>query len=113
MASVAGNAGGSTANSQPGSGGSQVELSVDLAKRIVLPLKEYEQELKEEESNPGLLYDYSSMTAWLFHPVKRMKLKDGAHSGSGERSDGGDSGADPNLGGTMANGRLLNGGLMV
>jgi len=33
-------------------------------KRIPLPLKEYEQELKNEEAGPELLYDFSSMTAW-------------------------------------------------
>lgn len=33
-------------------------------KKIVLPQKEYEEELKDEETAPGLLYDYSSMTAW-------------------------------------------------
>ena len=40
--------------------------TVDLygIKKIVLPQKEYEEELKEEVTAPGLLYDYSSMTAW-------------------------------------------------
>lgn len=33
-------------------------------KKILLPQKEYEQELKDEETTPGLLYDYSSMNAW-------------------------------------------------
>ena len=35
-------------------------------KKIPLPLKEYEQELKNEETGPELLYDFSSMTAWYY-----------------------------------------------
>lgn len=115
----------------------------NLGKRIVLPVKEYEQELKEEESTPGLLYDYNRMTAWyaipsfrltvppvsvfsffitlcspsahrIFHPVKRMKLKENVRNGAGDRPafDVADAGSEPS-GGATANGRLLNGGLMV
>ena len=37
---------------------------VSGAKKIALPTKEYEQELKEEDRGPSLLYDYNTMNAW-------------------------------------------------
>ena len=55
-------------------------------KKIVLPQKEYEEELKEEKTAPPLLYDYTSMNAWLFHPVKRMKTDKDSHGHTGDRS---------------------------
>jgi hypothetical protein len=47
-------------------GGGSICSSADLygIKKIVLPRKEYEEELREGETAPGLLYDYSNMTAW-------------------------------------------------
>lgn len=47
-------------------GGGSTCSTADLfgIKKIVLPQKDYEDELKEGETAPGLLYDYSSMTAW-------------------------------------------------
>ena len=51
-----------TSSSAGGSGNGNDPTGI---RGIVLPLKEYEEELKEEVgSGPGLLYDYSSMTAW-------------------------------------------------
>jgi len=64
-ASTPGHPSGGGATCGPASSSPHVSADLpNLAKKIVLPLKEYEQELREEESNPGLLYDYSSMTAW-------------------------------------------------
>lgn len=34
------------------------------AKKIALPTKEYEQELKEEDGRPSLLYDFNTLNAW-------------------------------------------------
>ncbi|XP_066998213.1 mediator of RNA polymerase II transcription subunit 13 isoform X2 [Anabrus simplex] len=42
-------------------------------KRPVLSSKEYESILMEEEQPSKLLYDYSTLDAWLNHPVKRFK----------------------------------------
>jgi mediator of RNA polymerase II transcription subunit 13 len=90
------NVGGASAN---GSGGSTCSNGADLygIKKIVLPQKEYEEELgAEKKTAPPLLYDYSSMTAWLFHPVKRMKTdrdSHAAHNGAADRSaDSSDTG---------------------
>ncbi|CAG7730040.1 unnamed protein product [Allacma fusca] len=48
-------------------------------RRPVLPSKEYEQLLAEEDcSQPSdVIYDYSTIQAWLNHPVKRLKTNDG------------------------------------
>lgn len=73
-----------------GTSGSSNSSTPDLygIKKIVLPQKEYEEELREEETAaPGLLYDYSSMTAWLYHPVKRMKVtNDSSHHSGGDKA---------------------------
>lgn len=43
-------------------------------KRPQLSSKDYEVNLVEEELMPSkLLYDYSSIDAWLYHPVKKFK----------------------------------------
>lgn len=43
-------------------------------KRPQLSSKDYEANLVEEELMPSkLLYDYSSIDAWLYHPVKKFK----------------------------------------
>ncbi|KAK7874246.1 hypothetical protein R5R35_006284 [Gryllus longicercus] len=42
-------------------------------KRPVLSSREYESILMEEEQPSALLYDYSTLDAWLYHPVKRFK----------------------------------------
>ncbi|PSN30681.1 hypothetical protein C0J52_20854 [Blattella germanica] len=42
-------------------------------KRPILSSKEYESILMEEEQPSELLYDYSTLDAWLNHPVKRFK----------------------------------------
>jgi len=43
-------------------------------KRPQLSSKDYEANLLEEELMPSkLLYDYSSIDAWLYHPVKKFK----------------------------------------
>lgn len=54
-----------TPNVSAGGNGSTCS-AVDLfgIKKIRLPQKEYEEELKDGCTAPGLLYDYSSMTAW-------------------------------------------------
>ncbi|XP_044759811.1 mediator of RNA polymerase II transcription subunit 13 isoform X2 [Coccinella septempunctata] len=44
-----------------------------LLKRPLLTSKDYEAELGEEEQSLEMLYDYSTMNAWLNHPVKRYK----------------------------------------
>nr|XP_018902480.1 PREDICTED: mediator of RNA polymerase II transcription subunit 13 isoform X2 [Bemisia tabaci] len=46
---------------------------VNLLKRPVLSSKDYESALLEEEVHSQLLYDYSTLDAWLNHPVKRFK----------------------------------------
>ncbi|EFX71474.1 hypothetical protein DAPPUDRAFT_60138 [Daphnia pulex] len=88
-------------------GGGSTCSTADLygIKKIVLPQKEYEEELKEGETAPGLLYDYSNMTAWLFHPVKRMKV--------GNNSSNGDRPTDSSDGGSSCSGKQINGNLMV
>lgn len=44
-------------------------------KRPQLSSRDYEANLVEEELMPSkLLYDYSSIDAWLYHPVKKFKL---------------------------------------
>ncbi|XP_044252330.1 mediator of RNA polymerase II transcription subunit 13-like isoform X1 [Tribolium madens] len=47
--------------------------SVPVLKRPVLSVKEYESSLGEEEQTLEMLYDYSTLEAWLNHPVKRFK----------------------------------------
>lgn len=42
-----------------------------LLQRPLLSSKEYEVALDEEEHSLDLLYDYSTLDAWLNHPVKR------------------------------------------
>lgn len=43
-------------------------------KRPLLSSKDYESNLVEEELMPSkILYDYSCIDAWLYHPVKRSK----------------------------------------
>lgn len=49
-------------NNSNNSGGGCVDIPG--FKRIVLPTKEYERELKEEEGGPSLLYDYGTLNAW-------------------------------------------------
>ncbi|KAK9883147.1 hypothetical protein WA026_001345 [Henosepilachna vigintioctopunctata] len=57
-----------------GSGGGQsTSGGCSLLKRPLLTSKEYEVELGEEEQTLEMLYDYSTMDAWLNHPVKRFK----------------------------------------
>ncbi|CAH0563743.1 unnamed protein product, partial [Brassicogethes aeneus] len=53
-------------------------------KRPILSSKEYEAALGEEEETLEMLYDYSTLIAWLNHPVKRFKPDgaDGARSRS-------------------------------
>ncbi|ODN04072.1 Mediator of RNA polymerase II transcription subunit 13 [Orchesella cincta] len=55
------------------------ENGLKFLKRPVLPSKEYETLLVEENANQPseTLYDYTSMEAWLNHPVKRMKASEG------------------------------------
>lgn len=48
--------------------------NLPLLKRPVLSSKEYEVALGEEEQTLEMLYDYSTMDAWLNHPVKKLKL---------------------------------------
>lgn len=48
--------------------------SLPLLKRPVLNSKEYEVVLGEEEQTLEMLYDYTTMDAWLNHPVKKLKL---------------------------------------
>jgi mediator of RNA polymerase II transcription subunit 13 len=47
--------------------------SVPVLKRPILSIKEYESSLGEEEQTLEMLYDYSTLEAWLNHPVKRFK----------------------------------------
>ncbi|RZF40528.1 hypothetical protein LSTR_LSTR000407 [Laodelphax striatellus] len=42
-------------------------------KRPILSSKDYETALLEEDQPSQLLYDYSTMNAWLNHPVKKFK----------------------------------------
>ncbi|CAB3370318.1 Hypothetical predicted protein [Cloeon dipterum] len=42
-------------------------------KRPILSSKDYESVLQEDDQLSDLLYDYSTMNAWLNHPVKRFK----------------------------------------
>lgn len=43
-------------------------------KRPQLSSKDYEENLVEEDVSPSkLLYDYSCIDAWLYHPVKKFK----------------------------------------
>ncbi|XP_014240238.1 mediator of RNA polymerase II transcription subunit 13 isoform X2 [Cimex lectularius] len=44
-----------------------------ILKRPVLNSSEYEESLLQEHSPSHLLYDYSTLEAWLNHPVKRFK----------------------------------------
>uniref|UniRef100_A0A8D9A536 Mediator of RNA polymerase II transcription subunit 13 n=1 Tax=Cacopsylla melanoneura TaxID=428564 RepID=A0A8D9A536_9HEMI len=46
-------------------------------KRPVLQSRDYEECLAEDDAMPStLLYDYSTLDAWLDHPVKRFKTSD-------------------------------------
>ena len=45
--------------------------SVPVLKRPVLSVREYESSLGEEEQTLEMPYDYSTLEAWLNHPVKR------------------------------------------
>ncbi|XP_063216486.1 mediator of RNA polymerase II transcription subunit 13 isoform X2 [Bacillus rossius redtenbacheri] len=54
-------------------------------KRPVLSSKEYESVLLEEEQSSQLLYDYSSLDAWLNYPVKRLKQSESSKSPTGKR----------------------------
>lgn len=47
--------------------------SVVVLKRPLLTSKEYEAALGEEEQTLEMLYDYSTLDAWLNHPVKKFK----------------------------------------
>ncbi|KAB0794092.1 hypothetical protein PPYR_13712 [Photinus pyralis] len=58
---------------ETGISSSVAQVSVPTLKRPVLTSKEYEVALGEEEHSLDLLYDYSSLDAWLNHPVKRFK----------------------------------------
>ncbi|XP_059483783.1 mediator of RNA polymerase II transcription subunit 13-like isoform X2 [Neocloeon triangulifer] len=42
-------------------------------KRPILASKDYESIMQDEDQPSDLLYDYSTMNAWLNHPVKRYK----------------------------------------
>lgn len=50
-----------------------------MLKRPTLSSKEYEVALGEEEQTLEMLYDYSTMDAWLNHPVKKLKLDGKEH----------------------------------
>ncbi|XP_035704664.1 mediator of RNA polymerase II transcription subunit 13-like isoform X3 [Folsomia candida] len=65
-----------SANKQTGNNQSS---SRGLLIRPSLPSKDYEALLVEEDTcQPSdTIYDYSSLEAWLYHPVKRIKIKDG------------------------------------
>ncbi|CAH2007430.1 unnamed protein product [Acanthoscelides obtectus] len=45
-----------------------------VLKRPLLSSKDYESALGEEEHTLEMLYDYSTLDAWLEHPVKRIKM---------------------------------------
>lgn len=53
--------------------------SFPVLKRPILSSKEYEVVLGEEEQTLEMLYDYSTMDAWLNHPVKKLKLDGKEH----------------------------------
>ncbi|KAJ8926638.1 hypothetical protein NQ314_020972 [Rhamnusium bicolor] len=68
----------SAANSPSGPVDSKGEPQVNVAsvpvlKRPILSSKEYEVALGEEEQTLEMLYDYSTLDAWLNHPVKKFK----------------------------------------
>lgn len=48
--------------------------NLPVLKKPILNSKEYEVVLGEEEQTLEMLYDYSTMDAWLNHPVKKLKL---------------------------------------
>lgn len=52
---------------------------IPVLKRPLLSSKEYEVALGEEEQTLEMLYDYSTLDAWLNHPVKKFK-SDGKES---------------------------------
>ncbi|XP_018318970.1 mediator of RNA polymerase II transcription subunit 13 isoform X4 [Agrilus planipennis] len=54
-------------------GGGTTGGAATAMKRPALSSKEYEDALGEEEHTLDLLYDYSTLDAWLNHPVKRFK----------------------------------------
>ncbi|KAK5641736.1 hypothetical protein RI129_010283 [Pyrocoelia pectoralis] len=58
---------------EPGIPSNAAQVSIPTLKRPVLTSKEYEVALGEEEHSLDLLYDYSTLDAWLNHPVKRFK----------------------------------------
>ncbi|XP_018561806.1 mediator of RNA polymerase II transcription subunit 13 isoform X2 [Anoplophora glabripennis] len=47
--------------------------SLPMLKRPFLSSKEYEVALGEEEQTLEMLYDYSTLNAWLNHPIKKFK----------------------------------------
>ncbi|GBP17129.1 Mediator of RNA polymerase II transcription subunit 13 [Eumeta japonica] len=48
----------------------------ELSRRPVLPIVERKPDPLEEEHSLRMLYDYSTVYAWLEHPVKRFKSED-------------------------------------
>ncbi|KAI4455970.1 rag1-activating protein 1 [Holotrichia oblita] len=48
--------------------------SLPVLKRPILVSKDYETTLEEEDLSLDLLYDYTTLNAWLDHPVKKFKL---------------------------------------
>ncbi|XP_022903442.1 mediator of RNA polymerase II transcription subunit 13 isoform X2 [Onthophagus taurus] len=49
-------------------------LTAPILKRPTLSSKEYESAVGEEDLTLDLLYDFSTLNAWLNHPVKKIKL---------------------------------------
>lgn len=63
-----------TATTTPVPMQSQGSSAYITLKRPQLSSKDYEANLVEEELMPSkLLYDYTSIDAWLYHPVKKFK----------------------------------------
>ncbi|XP_049817024.1 mediator of RNA polymerase II transcription subunit 13 isoform X3 [Aethina tumida] len=65
-------------NSPAGTADIKEEVSANVAsvptlKRPILSSREYEVMLCEEEETLEMLYDYSTLNAWLNHPVKKFK----------------------------------------
>ncbi|CAH2990440.1 unnamed protein product [Chilo suppressalis] len=80
-ASLGGAGGGPGGGAGPGGGGAGAECGgggggAELTRRPVLPGPELKPDPLEDEHSLHMLYDYSTVLAWLEHPVKRFKTEE-------------------------------------
>ncbi|CAH2086037.1 unnamed protein product [Euphydryas editha] len=79
-AASTGSPGGAGAGGAVGGAGAAGGTPTELLRRPALPAPEKRLDPLEDEHSLHMLYDYTTVHAWLEHPVKRFKSGDGAFS---------------------------------